>query len=100
MTGWVSVGSGVWYKLHTCSHAHHQTPSGALIRFGGEQEDEGYDRDDICVGGISWCSECQGKTWKLESLNPLHVEPSIEMTCHKHPKHHGHIRNGQWVAVP
>lgn len=97
MNGWISVGSDVFYKLHTCSHKNPES-SGALIRFGGTLEDEGgYDRDDICVVGISWCSECRGPTWELKSLEPFHVEPSILTTCHNHPEHHGFIREGKWI---
>lgn len=96
MTGWLDVGSGVFVKFHTCAHKGDE-PAGALVRFGGDLEDPGYDRDDVCVGGISWCSECRGPTWELHSLDPLHVEPSILTSCHNHPDaHHGHIRNGRW----
>lgn len=94
MSDWVDVGSRVFYKTHTCSHR--DGPSGALVRFGGELEDEGYDRDGICVGGISWCPDCSGPTWELRSLDPLHVEPSIQTNCPDHPKHHGWIRDGRW----
>ena len=99
MSGWISVGSDVFYKLYTCSHMENDEPSGALIRFGGTLEDEGYDRDDICVGGISWCLECSGPTWELKALEPFHVEPSILTKCHNHPEHHGFIRNGRWEST-
>lgn len=94
MTGWRPVGSGVYYKTYTCGHV--DGSSGARIRFGGDLEDEGYSRDGICVGAISWCPECAGPTWELHSLDPLHVEPSIQTTCHDHPAHHGWIRGGRW----
>jgi hypothetical protein len=90
-----SDGRGVYSKLHTCSHR--DGPSGALIRFGGGDADPGYDHDDACVGGISWCDECRGPTWDLVSLDPLHVEPSIETRCHSHPTAHGWIRDGRWT---
>lgn len=92
---WVDVGSGVYYKTHTCPHR--EESSGALIRYGGGPDDEGYDRDDVCVGSISWCSDCSGPTWELVSLDPLHVEPSIRTTCREHPEHHGWIRDGRWT---
>jgi hypothetical protein len=91
---WIDLGSNVYAKLHTCSHR--DGPSGALVRFGGEPDDDGYDRDDVCVGAISWCSECSGATWELRSLDPLHVEPSVQTTCHDHAPHHGFIREGVW----
>jgi len=94
MNGWISVGNDVWYKTHTCSHM--DGSSGALIRFGGGEDDEGYDHDTACVGGISWCSECRGPTWNLVSLDPFHVEPSIRTRCHNHLEHHGFIREGKW----
>lgn len=98
VSDWVDVGSGVYYKTYTCSHLDPE-PAGALVRFGGGSDDEGYDRDDICVGGISWCPDCQGATWRLVSLAPLTVEPSIQTTCHDHPPHHGYIRDGRWVGA-
>jgi hypothetical protein len=93
--GWLDLGSAVYVKFHGCSHQ--EGHSGALVRFGGDIHDPGYDRDDICVGGISWCAECRGPSWTLHSLDPLHVEPSIQTHCHNHPEgHHGFIRNGRW----
>lgn len=37
--------------------------------------------------------------WQLHSLDPLHLEPSIQMYDRhtaKTPTFHGHIRNGRW----
>lgn len=96
MSEWVDIGSSVFVETYTCPHRG-STPSGALVRFGGTLDDEGYDRDDVCVGGVSWCPECKGPTWELLSLDPLHIEPSIRTTCHNHSEHHGYIRNGRWV---
>lgn len=97
MSEWRSLGSGTWYSLYTCSHR--DGPSGALVRFGGGTEDDGYDRDGVCVGAISWCAECRGATWELVSLEPLHVEPSVRTTCHVHAEHHGWIREGHWMPA-
>jgi hypothetical protein len=94
---WKDIGSEVWVKFHACSHV--DSPSGALVRFGGEEEDDGFDRDDICVGAISWCKECRGPTWELISLEPLTVTPSVQTTCHLHPPHHGFITDGKWVPA-
>lgn len=38
-------------------------------------------------------------TWELHSLDPLHIEPSIQMYDRKTartPTFHGHIRGGRW----
>lgn len=41
--------------------------------------------------------------WQLLSLEPLHIEPSIQMYLYDKDKkelvksHHGYIRNGRWV---
>ena len=99
MSEWIDRGSGVYTSFTTCRHAINEQPTGALVRFGGALEDDGFDRDDICVGGISWCPDCSGPTWELKSLDPLHVEPSILTTCHVHSQHHGFIRNGVWVPA-
>lgn len=95
---WTDRGSGVFTSFFTCAHME-PNHSGCLVRFGGTLEDEGFDRDDICVGGISWCEQCQGATWELVSLDPLHVEPSIRTTCTNHPEHHGWIRDGKWEST-
>lgn len=36
--------------------------------------------------------------WELHSLDPLHLEPSIQMYAgiELAPSYHGHIRNGRW----
>lgn len=99
MSEWLDLGSGVWASFFVCRHSEGE-PAGALIRFGGAEGDPGYDRDDVCVGGINWCADCPGATWTLHSLDPLHVEPSIQTNCHKHvPSHHGWIREGRWISV-
>jgi hypothetical protein len=81
------VSPTVGYSLHTCSHVEDEMYSGALVGFDIGAENE-------CVGGISWCPECNGPTWELHSIFPLHVEPSI--ACRTHPEHHGWIRNDRW----
>lgn len=97
--GWIDLGSGVWAKFFTCQHQD-PDPAGALIRHGGTETDPGYARDDIVVGGISWCPECGGPTWELKSLDPLHVEPSVLHHAHgDHPEIHGFIRGGKWVPA-
>jgi hypothetical protein len=42
-----------------------------------------------------------GHWWKLLSLDPLHIEPSIQMYDQKtrKPSHHGFIRGGKWVQA-
>lgn len=37
--------------------------------------------------------------WRLVSVSPLHVEPSLQMYDRRthEPSHHGFIRNGRWV---
>jgi hypothetical protein len=98
---WIDLGSDVWAKFYTCIHKEPEH-SGALIRFGGGPEDnDGFDRDNICVGSIRWCAECKGPTWELHSIDPLHVEPSIQTNC-RNPNHgsrHGFIREGKWVEA-
>lgn len=39
--------------------------------------------------------------WDLISLNPLHIEPSIQMyeSDGKTPSYHGWIREGKWVSA-
>jgi hypothetical protein len=58
---------------------------GAIIEFPGG-----------CDGVIHWWALPGGdeKLWTLHSLDPLHVEPSVQ--CTVHPEHHGFIRNGRW----
>jgi hypothetical protein len=66
-------------------------PSGAIVRFDSST-------DKPCDGAITWCPECSGATWKLVSLNPLTLSPSI--ACREHPvEHHGFIREGKWVKA-
>lgn len=97
---WIDLGSDVYVRTHTCSHVDDDRPTGALVRFGGGPGDvDAYDHDDVCVGGISWCAECSGPTWTLVSLDPLHVEPSVQTTCQNHAPHHGFIREGRWVPA-
>jgi hypothetical protein len=52
--------------------------------------------DDACEGVIHWWRRPgeEGPVWQLVSLDPLHVEPSVQ--CHTHPEHHGWIRDGRW----
>jgi hypothetical protein len=104
MSEWKKIGEhkpgeGVYISFHSCRH-NYPDPSGCLVRFGGELEDDGFARQDegICVGGISWCPECHGATWDLKSLDPLHVEPSVACRTHS-PDHHGFIRGGVWVRA-
>ena len=49
-----------------------------------------------CEGVIHWWKRPQDDEtlWTLYSLDPLHVEPSVQ--CTLHPEHHGFIRNGRW----
>lgn len=38
--------------------------------------------------------------WQLLSLDPLHIEPSIQMYDDGHkPSYHGWIREGKWVSA-
>ena len=87
---WIDLGSGVYARFTSCLH---ERRSGALIRFGGDINNDPWD-EDVCCGGISWCAECPGPTWELHSLDPLHVEPSVKTTSH-----HGFIRDGKWVPA-
>lgn len=61
---------------------------GAIIEFPGG-----------CEGSIQWWARPgdDREVWTLHSLDPLHVEPSVQ--CTEHPEHHGHIRNGRWEAA-
>lgn len=47
---------------------------------------------NICAGSVFWVKIEDRPVWKLESLEPLHLEPSIESDCGLH----GHIRGGKW----
>lgn len=44
-------------------------------------------------------------TWQLHSLDPLHIEPSIQMYAYDPeqkktvPSYHGFIREGKWVSA-
>jgi hypothetical protein len=42
----------------------------------------------------------QGPVWQVVSLDPLHLEPSIQMYDNQGaPSFHGFIRDGRWVAA-
>lgn len=45
----------------------------------------------------------KGPFWTLVSLDPLHIEPSIQMYEYKDgehvPSYHGFIRNGKWESA-
>jgi hypothetical protein len=60
-------------------------PVGAIVDYG-----------DGCEGVIFWWRRPgeQGPVWELRSLDPLHVEPSVQ--CATHANHHGWIRGGRW----
>lgn len=49
-----------------------------------------------CEGVIYWWARPDEEIdlWTLHSLEPLHVEPSVQ--CTVHPEHHGFIRDGRW----
>ena len=86
MSDELDLGSGVSIDFHTCCHAIDNEFTGGIVKF--------HDQEPSCDGSISWCPQCSGNTWKLHSLDPLHIEPSV--ACRTHPHHHGHIRNGKW----
>ena len=44
---------------------------------------------------VSGTEGLPGPRWKLYSLDPLHIEPSILCSC----GHHGWIREGRWCPV-
>jgi hypothetical protein len=50
----------------------------------------------LCSGVISWDGHDPDKDWSLKSLDPLHVEPSVNCACQGL---HGWIRDGRWVPV-
>lgn len=85
----IDLGQGVSATVMGCSHGE---STHALIKFDLPGEDH-------CEGIISWCGECPGEwpTWTLHSLDPFHVEPSVQCTLHAH--HHGWIREGRWTCV-
>lgn len=42
----------------------------------------------------------KGPVWQLVSLNPLHIEPSIQMYDPPNvPSYHGFIRDGRWIPA-
>lgn len=56
----------------------HRTPSG-----------------DVCVGWAQWIGPGD-RNWRLISLDPLHIEPSLLCrTC----GNHGYIHDGKWVPA-
>lgn len=99
----LDLGSGVVVRLQKCAHSDDFTH--ALVEY---HDVENPDPDDspCCVGGVSWCPECEGPTWELHSLDPLHIEPSVRTSSRrfnvtgKGPhEHHGFIREGRWVPA-
>jgi hypothetical protein len=54
--------------------------------------------DGTCGGSVYWDKTWVSRgtrmpTWKLESLDPMTLDPSIRCSCN----FHGHITNGRWV---
>lgn len=54
----------------------------------------------ICLFDIPENARHTQPKWELHSLDPLHLEPSIQMYDRKTartPTFHGHIRDGRWA---
>lgn len=49
-----------------------------------------------CSGAIYWDEVTDRPQWKLKSLNPLHVDPSVQCKC---KAWHGFIHDGKSVPV-
>jgi hypothetical protein len=88
---WIELGHGVTacqyrYRLggqlhiayrHLCSHE----PGGAMF---------------LAFAAVPVSAEGAGRDWKLESLEPLTISPSLLcMSC----QHHGWIREGRWIPA-
>lgn len=88
----IDIGSGVLVRPYSC--ARHGEHGGLVIIFRGS----GCGETD-CSGTVSicGCSGGGGRTWRMTSVDPLTLEPSIQCTIH--PRHHGWIRNGRWVPA-
>lgn len=49
---------------------------------------------------MAFNGEKKTPVWQLHSLDPLHIEPSIQMyDTNLQPSYHGFIRNGRWVQA-
>lgn len=81
--GWTDLGHDVFYKRAGCNHA---SETHLILKS---------DKDDL-LGGISFCSLCEGPTWELISENPLTVTPSIHDPT---TGFHGFITEGRWVPA-
>lgn len=81
---------------------------------GGSFYQRSYNRSGAWVGITEWHKDPQGqlcggwvpfdvpdlddfyrqRAWRVVSLEPLHIEPSLLCNC----GHHGFIRNGRWES--
>jgi hypothetical protein len=72
------------------------TRAGSEVRTGLVESHPGPNGEECC-GSVTFdvpeAEGISGPRWRLVSLEPLHIEPSILCrTC----GHHGFIRNGRW----
>jgi hypothetical protein len=84
---------GDWQLLDD-DHAYlvmHQDGEPAGINEAHRRPDNG----EVCLGWVPW-GDRPGPTWRLVSLDPLHLEPSLLCrVCGSH----GFIRGGKWVPA-
>jgi hypothetical protein len=57
-----------------------------------------FDTEDVAA-----IPDRKGPVWQVHSLDPLHIEPSVQMYEYLDgefvPKYHGFIREGRWVPA-
>lgn len=100
------LGSGFSYSFFGAGQGKHRVKrAGVIIFHEGEGGVAGPWFDTPRVRAIPWSQE--RKFWRVVSLNPLHLEPSIQMyrmrgkgrRARLVPSHHGFIRNGRWISA-
>jgi hypothetical protein len=83
----VDLGSDVRALLFTYPPSQSGRPRGFVL-------DHPTPDGSRCGGTVVWDRDGMGDgpTWRLVTLDPLEVEPSIRCHC----GYHGHVREGRW----
>lgn len=106
----VDLGAGHAYTWLVGDAERYPTGDARLLRWRGQ--------DETLVGIIEWHAKPNGEScggmvpfvlapgendrpvWRVESLDPLHIEPSVLCSPAKGGcGSHGFIRGGRWVAA-